>query len=371
MKLGFVITNLAGGGAEKVFIKLCSALGHKGHEVHLIMLEHLVEHPVPVNIGVHALTRPGKRIMKGVLGKSVTALRLRRLVRRLGRDCPFDMVVSTLPFADEVATRAGLPRHWCRIANTLSMEIGLLRSQNLAKAERRLHRYRRLYGSRPLIAVSDGVAQDLRGALGLTRAHIERIYNPFDFAAIRAAATEPAPLPAGPYVIHVGRFATQKRHDLLLDAWAKLKLPHRLVLLSPRDERLLAMIETRGLAQRVMVAGFQPNPYPWMAGADLLVLCSDHEGLPNVIIEALAVGTPVVSTDCPSGPREILGKAFLECLVPVGDVVALSQAIRRALANPPDPARVNLTPYESATVVSAYERLAARPAFPLSDRSST
>ncbi len=360
MKFAFIVTNLAGGGAEKAVLKLGEGLAARGHEFHLVLLEAIVQHAPPASLRMHALTRAGRRLMKGVPGKFLAALRLRRLFRQLGRGRPFDLVVSTLPFADEVAIRARLPRHWCRIANTLSAEIDLLRSRNAAKARRRLRRYRRLYGSRPLIAVSDGVAQDLRGPLDLARARIERIYNSFDFAAIRAAAGEPAPLPAGPYVIHVGRFAPQKRHDLLLDAWARLNVRHRLVLLTPTDERLSAMIEARGLKQQVMVAGFQPNPFPWMARADLLVLCSDHEGLPNVIIEALALGTPVVSTDCPSGPREILGKAFPECLAPVGDAVALSRAIGRALADPPDPARVDLAPYAIDAVIAAYERLAAQ-----------
>jgi glycosyltransferase involved in cell wall biosynthesis len=119
------------------------------------------------------------------------------------------------------------------------------------------------------------------------------------------------------------------------------------------------MIEARGLGQRVTVAGFQPNPYPWIAGADLLVLCSDHEGLPNVIIEALAVGTPVVSTDCPSGPREILGDALAQCLVQVGDMAALAHAISAALVDPPDISGIDLARFDSQTVSAAYERLAS------------
>lgn len=371
MKFGFVVTNLAGGGAEKALLKLGALLAARGHEVHLLLLEHRVEHAVPSGVALHALTAPGRSRSKGMFGKRLAAFRLRRLHQRLAAHGPFDLVVSTLPFADEVAIRAGLPRHWCRIANTLSAEIARLRATDLRKAERRLARYRRLYGRRPLIAVSDGVAADLHDALHLAQARIERIYNPFDFAAIRAAAAEPAPLPEDRYVIHVGRFSAQKRHDLLLDAWARLDTPHRLVLLAPPDERLARLIAARGLERRVTVAGFQPNPYPWIAGADLLVLSSDHEGLPNVIIEALALGTPVVSTDCPSGPREILGAACPECLVPVNDAGSLAQALARALADPPDPARVDLSPYAAERVAAAYERLAAETTVGPNDRSTT
>jgi len=361
MKFGFVLTNLAGGGAEKTVLTLGAALTARRNEVHIILLEHVIEHRPPADIRLCALTPNGRKISKGFLGKRLAARRLRALLRQLEEAAPFDLVVSALPFANEVTIRAEVPRHWCRIDNTLSAEIERLHSINPRKAGRRLARYRRLYGTRPLIAVSDGVAADLRGALGLPNARIERIYNPFDFAEIRARAVESAPLPKGAYVVHVGRFAAQKRHDVLLDAWARLDVPHQLVLLTAPDGRLARMIEERGLAHRVTVAGFQTNPYPWIAGAELLALSSDHEGLPSVIIEALAVGTPVVSTDCPSGPREILGSALRECLVPVGDAAALAQAIGRALSDPPDVARVDLTPYAIKTVAAAYERLASEP----------
>jgi heptosyltransferase-3 len=355
MRFGFVITNLAGGGAEKVILTLAAGLTRRGHEVEVVLLENRVEHTVPEGVCVSCLAQKAPR---GWLGKRLLARRLRRHLAR-----PPDMLISALPFANEVAILAGLPRHWCRIDNTLGVEIDKLTTSNPGKARRRLARYRRLYNSRPLIAISDGMVDDLREHIGITGC-IEKIPNPFDVGAIRHAARVHVPgLPDGPYVVHVGRFNSQKRHDMLLDAWARLDTDRLLVLLTAPDPRLQLMVDARGLTGRVRIIGFQPNPYPWIAGADLLVLCSDHEGLPSVIIEALAVGTPVVSTDCPSGPREILGKAFPECLVPVGDVAALSQAISRALVHPPDPARADLTSYNIATVVAAYEHLAALPAF--------
>lgn len=360
MNFAFIVTNLAGGGAEKALLKLGSQLAGRGHEVHLVLLEDHVEHPAPADIRLHALTRRGRRMRKGALGKLIAAFKLHRLISSLAERRAFDLIVSTLPFADEVAVRATLPRHWCRIANTLSAEIARLNDPG--KARRRLHRYRRVYGGRPLIAVSNGVAEDLRHGLGLRSARIERIYNPFDFAAMRARAAEPAPgRPEVPYLIHVGRFTGQKRHDLLLDAFARLDIPHPLVLLAEREPGLSELIRQRGLEGRVIVAGFKANPYPWIAGAALLVLCSDHEGLPNVIIEALALGTAAVSTDCPSGPREILGEALPGCLVPVNDVPALAEAIRHALKDPPQPSLVDLSPYAADVVAAAYEALASEP----------
>lgn len=358
MKFGFIVTNLAGGGAEKVILKISAQLRARGHDVHLVLLEHIVAHDVPENIVIHALSEFGERISKGFIGKHLAARRVRQKMATLAGSRPFDIVISTLPFADEVAILADLPRHWCRIANTLSAEVARLRTIAPRRAKRRLARYRRLYARRPLIAVSQGVADDLRYALGLRGARIERIYNPFDASAIRALAKEPAPLPRRPYAIHVGRFAPQKRHDLLLDAWRQLDVPHRLVLLTEPAAALRDMIATRGLGDRVIVAGFKPNPYPWIAGADLLVLCSDYEGMPNVLVEALILGVPIVSTDCPSGPREILGTAYPEALVPANDAEQLARAIGHALSVHPKTDRADIAPYETDNVIAAYERLA-------------
>jgi glycosyltransferase involved in cell wall biosynthesis len=350
MRFIFVLPNLAGGGAEKAMVKLSSGLAARGPEVEIVLLENLVEYPTPAGIQVSPLT---DRVTRGWLGKRLLA---RRLARQLSSR--HDLLVSTLPFADEVTAIAGLPRHWCRIANTLGAEIDKLAAKDVTKARRRLTRYRRLYGSRPLIAVSKGVAADLRHRIGIN-GRIETIPNPFDFAAIGKAAASPAldPLRYKPYVLHVGRFAPQKRHDLLLDAWTKVETDRQLVLLTEPRPDLSAMIEARGLRDRVRIAGFQTNPYPWMAHAELLVLCSDHEGLPNVLIEALACGTPVVSTDCPSGPREILAD-FPEALVPCGDPSALASAISYALAKPMDTTKADLSAYATEGVIAAYERLA-------------
>lgn len=351
MRFVFVVTNLAGGGAEKAVLKLADRLAQRGHRAQIVLLENRIEHEAPATVDIAVV--PGT-FGRGWFGKRLLARRLAAHVRRSGAP---DLIVSTLPFADEVAALAQLPRHWCRIANTLGSEIDRLAERDPAKAARRLARYRALYGRRPLIAVSAGVAADLRSRIH-EAGDIVPIPNPFDFAAMRAAAATPADLPQRPYVVHVGRHAPQKRHDLLLDAWARLAPDRLLVLLTAPDTGLQALIAARGLGDRVKIAGFQPNPYPWIANADLLVLCSDHEGLPNVLIEALACGTPAVSTDCPSGPREILA-AFPECLVPCNDAPALAAAIARCLATPPDPARADLSAYAAEGVAAAYERLAA------------
>lgn len=355
MRFVLFTTNLAGGGAEKALAKIGAGLAGRGHEVDFVVCEDAGEYQPPAGCRFHALSR---RAGHGWLGKRLLAWKLRRQLR----DRQYDLLVSTLPFADEVAVLARAPRRVCRIANTLSAEIGRLPE---AKAARRAARYRTLYARQPLVAVSQGVADNLRAGFGIAAGRIRVIANPFDFAAIRTLAAEPcAGLPVGPYIVHVGRFAAQKRHDLLLAAFAALVregLPHRLVLLTPPDPRLAELIARHGLEGRVVVAGFQANPYPWMAGAALLALCSDHEGLPNVLIEALACGTRVVSTDCPSGPREILTGELARGLVPCGDAAALAQAMRDALARPKPAAtavEAALASFDGARALDAWEALA-------------
>jgi glycosyltransferase involved in cell wall biosynthesis len=351
MSFALVLTNLAGGGAERSMLRLAAALHRRGHRVRVILLEDRIEHEVPAGIELQALAR---RSGKGLLGKWLGARRLRRF--GLTSD---DVTISTLPFADEIAVDARLPNLWCRISNTLTAEIDQLRRKNPAKAQRRLARYHRLYEGRNLIAVSEGVASDLRRGIGLQRARIVRIYNGFDFEGIREAAALPEPdLPREPFVLHVGRFSPQKRHDLLLDAWRGAGLPHRLVLLTPRSTELDNLIASKGLKEQVLVAGFRPNPYPWMRAAELLVLSSDREGMPGVLVEALACGTRVVSTDCPSGPREVLRGELARYLVPCGNARALADAMRDSLAAPRPSAYTIAPEFTEAQMAAAYEALA-------------
>jgi glycosyltransferase involved in cell wall biosynthesis len=358
MNVALVVTNLRGGGAEAAMLRLAAALAGRGHRVRLIVLEHLIEHEIPRELELHVVTPRGATLDKGVIGRLAAAVRLRRLYRRLGlgADC---LTISTLPFADRIVAAARLPRVWFRIANTLSAEAEQLARARPRKATRRLARYRRLYEGCNLVAVSDGVAQDLRTAVGLRRARIVRIYNGFDIEAIRTAAMRAdAELPRRPFVLHAGRFMPQKRHDLLFDAWRRVELPHLLVLLTRPSAALDALIARYGLNDRVQVAGFRSNPYPWMRAAELLVLCSDREGMPNVLVEALACGTRVVSTDCPSGPREILRGELARWLAPCGDARELARLMRAALEAPRPGAGAVPQEFSVAHMARAYEALA-------------
>lgn len=187
-----------------------------------------------------------------------------------------------------------------------------------------------------VVSVSQGAARDLMETLAVPAKQIRVLYNPVITDRLEAVAREPADLPWPqnpeiPMLIALGRFAREKNYTGLLDAFAGVRRqrPARLLLLGDGPDRpeLEDRVREHGLEDDVAMPGFRANPYAPMARADLLVLSSRHEALPTVLIEALALGVPIVATDCDNGPREILDGGRLGRLVPVGDTEALTAAI--------------------------------------------
>jgi glycosyltransferase involved in cell wall biosynthesis len=209
-----------------------------------------------------------------------------------------------------------------------------------------------------IIAVSAGVANDLSTVAEIPRERILTIYNPVVTPDLeeksRALCDHPWYAPGSPPVLlAVGRLAAQKDFPTLLRAFAQVRRvrPVRLLLLGEGEDRtkLEALVRELGVAADVALPGFVLNPFKYMARAAVLVLSSLYEGLPTVVIEALACGCPVVSTDCPSGPAEILEGGRYGALVPVGDDAALAEAIMATLDVPRDRNRLR----ERAALFSA------------------
>jgi glycosyltransferase involved in cell wall biosynthesis len=200
-----------------------------------------------------------------------------------------------------------------------------------------------------IVAVSNGVADDLAAVATLPRPGIHTIYNPVVTPELMVKAREPLDHPwftpgAPPAVLAVGRLAEQKDFPTLLRAFTRVRAIRlvRLLILGEGGKRreLEALATALGVAGDVALPGVSENPFAYMARAAVFVLSSAYEGLPTVLIEALACGCPVVSTDCPSGPAEILAGGAYGPLVPVGDDAALAKAILSVLETPPDPDRL-------------------------------
>ncbi len=211
------------------------------------------------------------------------------------------------------------------------------RNQLRLSAPARQRLFSNMLKNKKIIAVSEGVKEDLKENFGVSESDVSCIHNPISPARIeslsRQATNRPVP---ERYIIAVGRLASSKRFDLLIRAYARAKIEEDLIFLGGGSlNRLKDIAYQLGVQHKVHFLGFQPNPYPYIRKARLLVLSSVYEGFPTVIMEALACGVPVVSTDCPHGPREILTGDMSKWLVPVRDEEALSKKIRQVLDENP------------------------------------
>jgi glycosyltransferase involved in cell wall biosynthesis len=234
------------------------------------------------------------------------------------------------------------------------------------KYEAAANEIRRNFGSADaVVSVSHGLTDDLRENFGIDPARLHTIYNPTYREAYVRAASEPVDHPwltdkDQPVVIAAGRLHFVKGFYDLLDAFAIVRAarPARLLILGEGKERpqLQAHLEKLGLQDCVQMPGRKPTTAPWFARSDLFVLSSKREGLPAVLIEAMSVGTPVVATDCPSGPHEILDGGRLAPLVPVGDPAALAAAIGRVLDGP----RPDTAPLQARAAEFSLERALAQ-----------
>ena len=217
-----------------------------------------------------------------------------------------------------------------------------------------------------IVAVSRGAADDLAHTTGLPRERVDVIYNPVITPASQASARESPDHPwfapgQPPVILGVGRLTRQKDFATLIRAFDEVRrrCPARLLILGEGEDRpeLERLIGKLRLTADVALPGFRGQAMAYMAGSAVFVLSSAWEGLPTVLIEALAAGTRVVSTDCPSGPREILQDGRLGALVPVGDAAALARAIVEALNAPGRGAPADaLEPFTSEAAVDNYLR---------------
>ena len=300
--------------------------------------------------------------------------RLRYLPKLIGylQSARPDALLSALPTPNLLAVwarrAAGVPtRIVVSERDTLSTAIGgarKWRQRYLAPLLKRAYLM-----ADGIIAVSEGVADDLAARTGLPAARITTVYNPVVGPDLIARAREPLDHPwfapgEPPVVLGVGRLHPQKDFATLIRAFARLRAerPVRLVILgaggagdSAYVADLKALPARLGVAGDVDLPGFAQNPLAYMSRAATFVLSSVHEGLGIVLIEALACGTPVVSTDCPSGPREILDHGRFGALVPVGDDASMAAAIRAALDDP-RPGELLRSRAEMFTVERAVDR---------------
>ena len=354
--IALVIASMTWGGAERAFVKLATGFAARGHAVDLVLAHAEGPFLAELHPDVRVVDLRARRLATAVVP----------LARYLRAERPA-VVFSALDYVNVVTIVArALSRTGVRLVvserNTLSAAV----AHTSSRRTRWMPHFIRWSYPRAdaVVAVSEGVAADLVTTCGLAADSVVVLNNPVvtpEVVDMRAQPVEHPWLadPVSPTVVAVGRLMPQKDFATLIEAFALARRVRvaRLVILGdgPMRQDLEKLASTLGVSDDVSLPGYCANPYPAMSAADLFVLSSRWEGSPGVLIEAMSCGTPVVATDCPSGPRQILDGGRYGRLVPVGDAAAMAQALVAALdGQVPAPPAESWLPYEQERVVASY-----------------
>ncbi|PSN20049.1 glycosyl transferase [filamentous cyanobacterium CCP5] len=341
------IPNLDGGGAEKVILNLAQGFVRQGMAVAVVaaQAEGAFLQDIP----------DGVELVDLEASSPVFVTKTLALKRHLQRTRP-NYLLSTL----DILGSAVLARNLAQVPTQVLMVVQTHLSQQFKDRHGPLMTRLKWFGvgqmygrADAIAAASQGVATDLASHTPIASQGIEVIHNPVVTYNFYEKVIQPVNHPwfapdQPPVILGVGRLVKQKDFATLVQAFAQVRQqrPARLVILGTGDKRephikprLQAMIQELGIADDVDLPGFVSNPYAYMARAHVFALSSIYEGFGNVVAEALAAGTPVVSTDCESGPAEILDYGSYGILVPVKDAAALARGILDTLAQPTNPER--------------------------------
>ena len=319
--------SLAGGGVERMRLHLLTRLRELGIRTTLLLHsgEGELRDALPPDLDVRAFGTKRTLMDVAPLVRFLRDERPDAMLASLGHNNVAAMIAKTVSRSD---TNLIVCQH-----NALSVEA---RSGATYRPLPALYRLLTPMAANHVVAVSHGVADDMARRSGIPRARIEVIGNPVITPDFAARADEPLDDPwfaegSPPVYVCVGRLVPQKDHTTLIRAFAahRRQHPSRLMILGegPLRAPLETLARELGVAADVRLPGFRPNPLPYMRRAAAVVLSSVYEGLGNVLIEAMACGTPVVSTDCPYGPAEIVGAGAFGRLVPTRDHIALAVAL--------------------------------------------
>lgn len=362
-RIAFFLPSLAGGGAERVLLDLAIASAGLGYQVDLVLASATGPYLRDVPPSVRLVDLRCRRVATAFLP----------LLGYLRRVRP-RALLSTMDHANVVAIMAAKLAPGVRVtvrqAQSMAWTVNAsgLRVKALAWMVRWVYR-----AAHAVIAVSRGAADELAAFVGMPREQVHVIPNPVLTERVMEGADTALSDPwfvegQPPVILGTGRLNPAKGFDTLIRAFAELRQrqPCRLLILGEGELRseLEALAAELGLGEEVRLPGFVENPFQYMARAGVFVLSSRVEGLPNALIQAMAVGAQVVSTDCPNGPSEILENGRLGPLVKVDDVEGMAKAIEAALAGPPQARpRGWSEPYRPEAVTQTYLEAmgAARP----------
>lgn len=358
-RIAIFLPSLVGGGAEKSMLRLANGLADRGYAVDLVLSQAKGPYLPLVSPRVRVVDLKAARVFFSLPG----------LVNYLRRERP-EALLSSLDYANVIALWArrlsGVP---LKVAVNEQNTISITAQHSKQRRQQIIPRLVRWFypWADCIIGNSQGVAEDLCQITGLPKDQIKVLYNPVVTPELSQKAQVCPYHPwfeAGqpPVLLAVGRLTAQKDFPTLIEAFALVRetYPARLMILGEGPDRadLEALVKRLQLEEDVSLPGFVDNPYAFMARAALFVLSSRWEGLPTVLIEALSCGVPVIATDCPSGPREILADERYGALVPMQNAPALARRIRMALeGNIPQPCPESWQPFELENITDQYARI--------------
>lgn len=359
-KIAIFMPSLFGAGGQRSMLNLAHGIADKGYEVDLVLAVKEGEFLSDVRDTVNLVDLKASRALTSMPA----------LISYLRHVEP-DAMLSVFGYVNIVSIWAWRlasvnTKLFVNEQNTVSQEAGNASNFRQRMTPGLMKRFYPMADG--IIVVSNGVREDMAQVTGIPIEDITVIYNPSVKAdEVLEKAKEPLDHPwfqpdQPPVLVAVGRLEQQKDYPMMIKAFSKVRedLDARLIILGEGRDRtsLESMLSEYGLDQDVSLPGFVSNPYAYLSRADLFVLSSRWEGLPTVLIEALCCGTKAVSTDCPSGPREILKDGQYGQLTPVGDAEAFASAIISSLNNhTPNPPIESWQPYELGTIVDQYTNL--------------
>ena len=311
MNICIVIDRLDFGGAERVAITLANTLLDQKHNIFVVTIDPIINIDIDKRIHLSTLNFEKKFNKYQYNRKKMYAL-LNSIETEHGA---FDLVLVHLYLSSRIMKKYKHPACYHIIHSTQSRSA-LKDKKGLTRLKAKL-KIQQVYNNLNLICVSNGVKDDLLEVMNIKPASIRVIYNPFDIQEIQSKSKEKTILPKNPYIIFVGRLVKEKRVDYLLQAYKKSEISQQLFILGDGEEKesLMHLVKELNLSTKVVFQSAVKNPYPYIKNADFLVLSSLYEGLPTVLIEALILQTPILSTNCQSGPKEIMQYYTMDALV--------------------------------------------------------
>ena len=331
-----ILKALEGRGAERMVAILARAYLKMDYDVHVLCLEDTTDMRLDSAVHYHVVpyNQPllNTETEQAAAYKQVAARIDEYVINHIGKP---ELILANIYKINWIMAYSKLPN----IVNVLHTAVSRqFQAQLKTTAKQTINHLKMVYGVHPCSCVSEGARQDLLALIGHSDNRTTTIYNPCDVSQIQQLASDPLSIKGfgltdKGYIIHVASFDAMKGHRELLQAYAKTecKLPLVLVGKGRLEDEIKQLAIDLKIEDKVYFLGFHANPYPLIARAALLVMTSKYEGFGYVIVEAQALAVPVISTDCPFGPRELLP---YKNLVAVDDIEELAALMAQAINNP-------------------------------------